>query len=262
MTNLIKADLYRILRSKGIYITTTILLVLFVLQAFGEIGSIGISSDEMEGATEIVKGLTGRTAPLNVMRANDNLIYFLLPIIIFISSVDFSSGTAKNVLSTGVSRTKYYFSKLILSMLFCALILISSIVIPTTIVTFMNGFGGEFDWEYISEILNVFALQLLLLFAVTSVGNFIVFTTKRTAIVNGLYIAFCLVPAILILMLYSFSEKFYKLLEYEMIMNIRTSAYVNIMAGEEIIKIIAVGFVYLIVSLVCGLVLFKKSDIK
>lgn len=262
MINLIKADMYRIFRSKGIYITMALLLGLFVLQAFGEIGSIGISSDEMEGAEEIVQLLTGRTAPLNVMKANDNLIYFLLPIIIFISSVDFSSGTAKNVLSNGVSRTKYYFSKLILSMLFCTVILISSIVIPTIIVTLMNGFGGEFDWEYISQVLNVFALQLLLLFAVTSIGIFFVFTTKRTAAVNGLYIAFCLVPMLLILMLYTISEKFSKLLEFEMVMNIRRAAYVNLMTGDEIIKIIAIGLVYLIISLTCGLALFKKCDIK
>lgn len=262
MINLIKADIYRIVRGKGIYITGAILLVLFVLQAFGEIGSIGISSDDMEGATAIVKGLTGREAPLNVMRANDNLLYFLLPIIIFIASVDFSSGTAKNVLSNGISRTKYYFAKLILSMLFCTVILISSVIIPTTIVTIMNGFGGAFDWEYISQVLNVFALQLLLLFAVTSVGIFFTFTTRRTAVLNGLYLAFCLVPAIVILMLYGFSEKFSKLLEYEMVMNIRRSAYVNIMAGDEIVKTIIVGLVFLTVSLVCGLALFKKCDIK
>lgn len=262
MINLIKADIYRIFRSKGIYITMTILLVIFVLQAFGEVGSIGISSDEMEGAEAVVQLLTGRTAPLNVMRANDNLLYFLLPIIIFISSVDFSSGTAKNVLSNGISRTRYYFSKLILSMLFCTLILISSIVIPTIIATFMNGFGGAFDWTYISQVLNVIALQQLLLFAATSIGIFFVFTTKRTAAVNGLYIAFCLVPMLLILTLYSFSEKFSILMEYEMVMNIRKAAYVNLMTGDEIIKVIAVGLVYFIISLACGLVLFKKCDVK
>lgn len=262
MINLIKADIYRIFRSKGIYITTAILLVLFLLQAFGEIGSIGISSDDMEGADEIVQLLTGRTAPLNVMKANDNLLYFLLPIIIFVSSADFSSGTAKNVLANGVSRTKYYFSKLILSMLFCTVLLIFSIVIPTSIVTAMNGFGGEFNWAYISPVLNVFALQLLLFFAVTSIGIFFVFTTKRTAAVNGLYISFCLVPMLVIIMLFSISEKFSKLLEYEMVMNIRRAANVNLMTGDEIIKIIAVGLVYLIISLSCGLGLFKKCDIK
>lgn len=262
MINLIKADLYRIFRSKGIYITTGLLLVLFVLQARGEIDSIGVSSSEMEGIEEVVQQLTGIIAPLIIMKGNDNLLYFLLPIIIFIASVDFSSGTAKNVLSNGVSRTKYYFSKLILSMLFCTVILASSIVIPTIIVTLMNGFGGEFDLEFISQVLNAFGLQLFLFFVVTSIGIFFVFTTKRTAAVNGLYIAFCLAPMLLIILLYSISEKFSKLLDYEMVMNIRIAANVNSMVSDEIIKIIIVGLVYLVTSLVGGLVLFRKCDIK
>ena len=58
------------------------------------------------------------------------------------------------------------------------------------------------------------------------------------------------------------SEKFSILLEYEMVMNIRRAANVNLMTGDEIIKIIAVGLVYLIISLSCGLGLFKKCDIK
>ena len=134
MINLMKADIYRIFRGKGLYITIGFMLLLWFLQSFGMMESIGISSESMESPDVIVSKLTGSAVPLIMMRANDNLLYILLPIIIFIASVDFSSGTVKNILINGISRTKYYFSKLILAMLFCSIMLFSCIVIPKFIV--------------------------------------------------------------------------------------------------------------------------------
>ncbi|XMB66303.1 ABC transporter permease subunit [Mycoplasmatota bacterium zrk1] len=262
MINLIKADIYRIFRGKGIYITIGFLLGLCSLQAFGGIDSLGVSSSSMEGIDEVIPLVTGRIAPLIMMRTNDNLLYLLLPIIIIISSVDFSSGTAKNVLVNGVSRSKYYLSKLVLTMLFCIILLVFSIVIPTIIISLLNGFGGEFDGEFIGQVLKAFSLQLLLFLAVTSIGIFFVFTTKSTAKVNGIYIAFCLVPMIIIVLLFNISEKFLKLLDYEVVMNIRMAANANSMSSGEIGRMILVGIVYLVLSLVGGLILFRKCDIK
>jgi len=262
MINLIKADVYRVFRGKGIYITMGFLFVLCILQSFGMMESIGISSENMEGAEEVVTQLTGKMVPMIMMRANDNLLYLLLPVIIFISAADFSSGTAKNVLANGVSRTNYYFSKLILSMLFCIVMSVSSIVIPTIIVTLLKGFGGGVDLEFVGQVFKAFSLQLFLLLAVTSLGIFFVFTTRSTAKVNGLYIAFCLVPMLLIVLLFGISEEFIKLLDYEMVMNIRMAAYANVMTSLEIVRVIGLGIAYMLFSLVGTLILFKKCDIK
>ena len=179
-----------------------------------------------------------------------------------IGSGDFSSGTLKNILINGLARTKYYFSKLMLAMLFSTIMLISSIVIPTIIVSLLNGFGGRFDGEFIGNVIKAFSLQLYMFLVFTSIGIFFVFTTRRTAAVNGLYISFCLIPMLLIVLLWGISEKFSVLLDYEMVMNIRVAATANSMAPDEIVKMIIVGFVYLLLSLVGGLTLFRKCDIK
>ena len=262
MINLIKADVYRVFSSKGIYITLGFLLTLCILQSFGWMESIGISSSSMEGIDAEITQLTGRMVPLIMMRSNDNLLYILLPLIVFIASVDFSSGTAKNVLANGISRTQYYFSKLILSMLFCIAMLVSSIVMSTIIVSIVKGFGSSIERELMIQILSVFSLQLFLLLAVTSVGIFFVFTTRSTSKVIGLYIAFCLVPMLVIVLLFGISEDFTKLLDYEMVMNIRMSANVNSMATYEIVRIVIVGSVYLVLSLAGGLLIFRKCDIE
>ncbi len=262
MINLIKSDIYRLLRSKGIYITIAFLIILCVLQSFGMMGSIGISSSSMEGLEETVKEITGRMTPFTMMKSNDNLLYILLPIIIFISSVDFSSGTVKNVLANGISRTCYYLSKLILSLVFCSIIVVTSILLPTVIVTILNGFGGSLDLAFVGKVINVVSVQLILLYAATSIGVFFVFVTRSTAKVNALYIAFCLAPMSVIFILISISEKFSKLLDYEMVMNIRLSAYVNSLVQEDVLRMILVGISYIFLSTFIGLIVFKKCDIK
>lgn len=262
MINLIKADLYRIFRGKGIYITLAFLFLLCFLQTIGEMESIGITSSSMEGMGDMTYQVVGRNVPFSIMRSIDNLLYLLLPVIVFISAVDFSSGTAKNVLANGVSRTQYYFSKLILAMLFCIVMAVGSIVISTLIVTALKGFGGAFDTAFITPVLKVFGLQLFLLMTVTSVGMFFSFTTRSTAKVNGLYMAFCLLPLLVIVLLFEVSESFSKLLDYELVMNIRMAANANSMAPAEIARMLSVGGVYLLLSLVGGIVVFRKCDIK
>ncbi len=262
MINLIKADIYRLIRSKGIYITMGFLVALCILQSFGMMESIGVSSASIEGLEEVEPVFTGRMTPFTMMKSNDNLLYILLPIIIFISSVDFSSGTAKNVLANGVSRTHYYLAKLILSLIFCTITVIFSILIPTVIVTLLNGFGGRFDFVFISEVFGIISVQLLLLLAVTSIGVFFVFLTRSTAKVNALYMAFCLLPMLLIFLLVTISESFSNLLDYEMVMNIRLSAYVNSLAQTDVMRMIFVGILYIFLSTFVGLIVFKKCDIK
>lgn len=262
MMNLIKADLYRIFRGKGIYITFAFLILLCFLQTIGEMESIGISSSSMETVEDVIYQVVGRNVPFSIMQSIDNMIYILLPVIIFISAVDFSSGTAKNVLANGVSRTQYYFSKLILAMLFCIVMAVASIIIPTVIVTALKGFGGRFDLAYMGQVLKVFGLQLFLLLTVTSIGIFFAFTTRSTAKVNALYLAFCLLPLLIIVLLFGISESFAKLLDFELVMNIRKAATANSLAAGEIAQIFAVGSVYLSLSLVGSLALFRKCDIK
>lgn len=262
MINLIKADLYRIFRGKGIYITLAFLFLLCFLQTIGEMASIGITSSSMEGTTDAVYQMVGSNVPFAIMSSIDNMLYILLPVIIFISAVDFSSGAAKNVLASGVSRTQYYFSKLILSMLFCLAMAVGSIVIPTVIVSLFKGFGGSFDRAFIRQVLTVFGLQLFLLLTVTSIGTFFAFATRSTAKVNGLYLAFCLLPLLFIVLLFGISESFAKLMDYELVMNIRRAVNANSMAPGEIARIFSVGSVYLLLSIIGGLAIFRKCDIK
>lgn len=262
MLNMIKADLYRIFHGKGIYITIGLLIIIWALQILPEtFGTIGMNIEDLN-EVETVTQLTGMNTPLKVMESTDNYLYFLLALIVFVAATDFSSGTAKNALSNGMSRVKYYFSKLILSSIFCVVLVLVSIIVPTFFVTLKSGFGGSIDSEYIFQLLKAVALQLFMFLSVTSVGVFLAFTTKRTVAVNGFYIAFCLVPMLIIVILMNVSDKFMKLLKYDVVMNIRSIAHIDVMTQNDVTRVLIIGSVYLLLSTMVGLLIFRKGDIK
>ena len=273
MLNIIKADMYRILRGKGFYITMILLLATIALQtAVSSKASVmtynteGLEIDTIEEFAEEVllapEAFTGSTAPFEMMDNTDTLLYFLLPFIIFIAAADFSTDTVKNVLSNGMSRIKYYLSKLILACVFCLLLLFINIIIPVVTATILRGFGGAFDIDFILRLLRPFAAQLFMCLAVTCVGIFLVFVTKRTAAVNGAYIAFCIIPMLIIYIFFMLNEELEFLFKYEVISNIRMLRHIDIAESTDIIRAFAVGAFYILASTIGGIAVFKRSEVK
>ena len=123
MLNIIKAELYRIFRSKTVYITFALLIGFIALQIAGEnIGSVGIGSNTpVEGEIRAIKtgNLNGMTAAKVMIMTMDNIVYFILPLFVTVAAPMFSHGTVKNIISAGMSRIKLYLTYLLLSSLFC-----------------------------------------------------------------------------------------------------------------------------------------------
>lgn len=261
MLNIVKADLYRIFKSKGVYITLILLFAFISLQVLvGSIGSIGVQTSQTP--TIEAARLTGVTAAFATMNIVDNYLYFMLPIIIFISAGDFSSGTIKNVLARGTSRTKLYFSKLILSLVFTFVLLVLNVIWSIGTATVINGFGGEFNLDFVSRILEVFLPQLFLVFAVICVGNFFVFVTRKTATTNSLYISFCILPMLLVLIISQLWPNAERILNFELVTNMRLIGGVSGATDQQVLRAYIIAFIYIIFSTVGGLVIFKRSEIK
>jgi ABC-type transport system involved in multi-copper enzyme maturation permease subunit len=273
MTNLIRSDIYRILRGKGLYITLGIFLAIIVIQVAGGanmnagVDPAAFEMLEMEdfenlSMADFFHSPTGAEAPFQVMAASANILYFLLPLIIFISAADFSSGAAKNTLASGVSRCRYYGAKVILSCICCALLLLVYLLLSTLLATLINGFGGAFDGEYIGSVLKIFFAQLWLCIACACVINFIVFAFRRTAAAIGATIAFILAPSMVMLVLMFANEWFENLFDYDLPSAIGALARVNGMSSGDIAKLLAVGAGYIAAASIGGFMLFRKAEIK
>jgi len=283
MLNIIRADLYRIFKNKGFYITIILLLGFLIIQTatsntFGLMGNSNMTStiepSILDDGTivyfanyEPLPQYMGSTAPFQMMGNTDILLYFLLPFIIYIAAADFSTNTVKNILSNGMPRIKYYFSKLILSFIFCFFILFINIVVPIITATILRGFDGTFDINFILRLLRPFSAQLFMCFAVSCVGLFFVFATKKTAAVNVTYIAFCILPIMIMSFFIMANDKFEFLYQYDIVMNLKMLAGVKVPGfnGAEstnIIRAFIIGGIYMLASIIGGIAIFKKSEIK
>ena len=278
MRNIIKADLYRIFRGKGAYIVFTVLLAIIALGvATGGTMNTGINYESvamMEGMddiddadldtlmAEMFRRPTGSEAPFKAMSMTDSILYLLLPLLMFITVADFSSSATKNILSCGVSRYKYYSAKLILSCVGCIILMTVYVLIFTLAATTISGFGGAFNGEFISQVLEIFLPQLLLCLAVTCVGNLFVFLFRSGGAVIGAYIVFNLVPAIVIFAL-TFADKWFeKLYDYELNMNISKLAFPEVLADGDITRALILGSVYIVVTVIGGYAIFRKAEVK
>ncbi len=267
MLNIMRADLYRILRGKALYITGAIFLIMIVLLSMGYAGTVGVNvevnteaSNPAEALATAAK-LTGSEAPFFLMGTSDNVVYFMLAIIFCIAGSDFSAGCIKNVLSQGVSKTKLYLSKMFLAFIFTAIAFLLYVFLPMLINTIQNGFGSPGE-DYLQNLLAAVGLQMFLMLAVTAVGIFLVFATQKTGAIIGGYIAFCMAPMLLIMLLSLINSWFEKLAQYELTSNIRLLANISMLSSTDITRIVLLGITYLAVSIAAGLSLFRKSEIR
>lgn len=274
MMNIIRADTYRILRSKGFYITLAIFIAVIILQVVAGTGIYSGVTFETTVVTEEIyfENLdyhdlfavpTGAQAPFHTMGTTHNILFFLLPLLVFIGTHDFTSGTVKNMLASGVSRARYFFAKLVLSCIACALLLFFYVLLSTITATIISGFGGTLNWEFIAGVLKVFLAQLWLCLAITCVGHFFTFTLRSSGAVIGIYIAFLLVPSILILLLTQLNEWFTRLYEYDLtIILTENTVAIESMAGGDIAETLLVGAGYIAATVIGGFLLFRKAEIK
>jgi len=274
MVNMIRADMYRIFRGKALYITLAVLLASIVLTVASthalQTGffSIEIPSEEVPQMAQQVSafsegdGVSGISITTPLATSMENFVFFLLPIVIVVAGAIFSHGTVKNDLAWGVSRTKLYFSKLILASILCILMIVFYYVFGILIATIWGGFGGPAPDGHWIGLLQIIAAQLVLLLAYVAFGVFLAFATRRTAAVNGAFIAFVFVPMFLLMILAIINSNLERLLDFEMLSNLINLARLPYLEAREILRALGIGVFVLVASTVGGIALFKRAEIK
>ena len=271
MWNMIRADLQRIFRGKGIWITLGLFLLIILLITISSFGGgsgfsgpsiyvVRMEDDTMEDDTivDIDTGLPfyGGNMPNHIM--SDIILYFILPVIGFISVIDFSSSAVKNVLATGTNRIKYYFSKLILSCLVVAAMFISFILIPTIIITIARGFGDGFAEGTLVMLLGRF----LLVMAATSFAVMLSFVTKKAAAMTGIYLAALLAPPMILLILAQINDMFWDWLNFEFLSSFGNLDVQMNLPTADTVRIFILGAVILVGSIIIGIMSFRKAEIE
>lgn len=279
MLNIIKSDLYRVFKGKSIYIAIIFILFLASVSCFSmSPGHIGITTSSEEQPLiqdeEILKQVYETNSIFetrNLMKeygaypldkaqlgANANLYYFFIIIVVIVLVTDLSNSTAKNTLSSAISRKKYYFSKLITCIGLGTLLVLINNYGSYLINLIMN--GKEFSAGFL-EITKLTIIQLPILYGIISMLVCIGFCFKKTGTFNSITIPLIIVIQFIIMgaaTLFHFDGS--NILNYEfqyIIGNLISNP-----SNTYILKTLVLAIFYIIIFNTIGYRVFRKTEIK
>ena len=266
MMNMIRADLYYLTRGKGIYITMAIvialaaLLVLILAPAVPYGGNVMINNAAIPYIGTVIDGVT--SIPLLYMTISQTNILLMVFVLLTVAPL-FSNGTVKNDLAWGISRTKLYFSKLMVSLIVCVMMVVVYMVSGFMFATIRNGFGGPTPSGLWLTMLQTLGAQLWMFFALTSMLVFLVFVTKREGVVIVAFIFGSIIPQ----MLFFISNELGLtipdwLLYYDVISGINRLGVLEMLETRSIIIILVTGLIYFLATTIGGIAWFRKGSVK
>ena len=260
MLNLMKADMYRIVRGKGLYISlalilTFVLLTLFVFRT----ASMAVGVQEYRPAVTYVTSVAASQLALDNVAGMIHI--FFIPMFVVVAMAAFSSGAVKNELTVGISRGKFYLAKFALSVLLCLLLLVFNLALSVLLALPIDGAG---DWGdgHVANLLQSFGLQALVMLALVSVGIFLSFVTRKTAATIGLFLSFVFVPSLVIAILAEAIEGAMDWLRFDLAAQLQFFSNVSLIDNAQIIRGVVLAVAFIVVPTVVGLAIFRKAEVK
>ena len=280
MLNMMKADMYRIVRGKAIYIITLIIIALEIVNIISiSAGAISmginpnlVTGDEydyeylekLEKANsiseyrKIIIDNGGFELDTDIMAENGNFYYIIIVLVIIVVTCDFSNKSVKNTLSSAISRKKYYISKMLLLYLITTIILIFNTYFSYFLNLLVNGSS------FVSSIANVtkiLLLQLPLIYGIITLLGSIAFITRKTSIFNAISIPLIAIVQLIAMGICTlFRLDAVKMFEYDFTFMLRNIA--NSQTDTLIMKSLVLAVVYIVLFNIVGYFVFKRSEVK
>ena len=177
MLNTLRADFYRLFRTKGFYIIQIVLIfVVFLSVATETIGSNGLQIDELSQLQIAIDELTWTAAHVipAMSMMSSFLFYFCLPLLTLTIGYDLIHSTNKNLLTSGVSRLNFFVSKYLVFVVVSTCQLFFYYAVAFLTASIKNGIG-EFGDGFMTNFLRTFSIQALSLQAVFAVAIWVLY---------------------------------------------------------------------------------------
>jgi len=259
MINLLKADFYKLLKTKMGYILLIVCaaLSLLMLGIYGLAKYVSLSVDDMPLV------IAGRAIMFSSFSLSSN-IGIIIPIFVGIFTLtDIRHGTIRNKILFGESRTKIYLSHLIVSITLSLVAAILSFIILAIGSLILFGYGAPFEGEEIANFFRCLIIGILSFIYVATISTFFALITKSTPMTVLLTLAVTLGLPIIISLFALVQVESYKYIFY-LIPSFASSVVSN--GGEISVEIFIYGLCSLIffsaLNIFLGIILFKKIDIK
>ena len=174
---------------------------------------------------------------------------------------EYSQGTIKNFLAYGKRREEFYLAKFTAIVVAIAIILVVIAILPTIVVTIINGWGQTFEFSQLLGMIKTFIAVLIASSAVAALVMVIATLVKSNGATIGITVAiFIGIPifAGFLYGIYPWFDRFYEVLPFY-----NSALATSVKAGNgDLLRSILIALVTIVISLLAGIRIFKSQDIK
>lgn len=259
MFNTLRADFYRLFRSKGFYITQILLLLLVFLSVLTEaIGTMGVQIDELDQLQTTFDELTWTGAQVlsTMSTMSVFLLYFCLPLLTLTIGYDLTRSTNKNLLTSGVSRLNFFVSKYLVFVVFSIYQLFFYYAVAFLTASVKNGVG-EFGNGFLTNFLRAFGIQVLCLHAVFAVAILVLYLLFSNVSAVITVVVFPL--AISVMQMIFPKVSFFQYINFQTNMN---AAWIETIGPENYwLKVAVSCILFIFVSLTISYQVFRRKNL-
>lgn len=174
---------------------------------------------------------------------------------------EYSQGTIKNFLAYGKKREEFYLAKFVAMIVGIAIISAVMTILPTIVVTIMNGWGESFEFLQVLGMVKTFVVSVVASSAVAAIAMVIATLVKSNGATIGITVAiFIGVPTFsgFLYGIYPWFDKIYEVLPFY-----NSALATSIKAGNaDLLRSLLIALVTIVISLFAGIRIFKAQDIK
>ena len=174
---------------------------------------------------------------------------------------EYSQGTIKNFLAYGKRREEFYLAKFVSVVIAVTIILAVMTILPTIVVTLMNGWGKAFEISQLLGMIKTFVASVIAGSAVAALAMIIATLVKSNGATIGITVAIFIGIPTLAGFLYGIYPWFDRV--YEVLPFYNSALATSIKAGNgDLLRSVIISLVTIAISLFVGIKIFKSQDIK
>ena len=174
---------------------------------------------------------------------------------------EYSQGTIKNFLAYGKRREEFYLAKFVSMVIAVTIILAVMTILPTIVVTLMNGWGKAFEISQLLGMIKTFVASVIAGSAVAALAMVIATLVKSNGATIGITVAIFIGVPTFVGFLYGIYPWFDRV--YEVLPFYNSALASSIKAGNgDLIRSVVIALITIAISLFAGIKIFKAQDIK
>lgn len=255
MTHLMEADFYRLFRSKGFWINQILLITATISMVLSKIGGfVGVqeSLEQAIGGNVQITWTAEQTLIASAQMA-PILLYFFIILFTIVVGYDLVHETLKNLITTGVSRLKFFILKYLIFLLMTGLQFVFYYALAFIVGGLKNGIG-TFGADYWLKFFQAFLLQFIALQAIFAIAFLVIYLLNSSVIA-------VLSVIVLTLLVSIFATQFSSTLKFIAYFDFQSHLGLAIRAsGEYWTRSIIVSLSVIVICLFSAYTHFKKKD--